>query len=159
MYPLAKHWIEGLGSSPAEQEGGRSEMAGFNKVVLMGNLTRDPELKFTPNGTPVCEFGLAVNRVRSKDDKPDYFQAIAWRELGEIVANYKKKGDGILVEGRMRHDAWETEDGHKHSKVTVVAEQVQFLPGRGGGGSSGPDQPGKHPSAARSEEDWDDLPF
>jgi single-strand DNA-binding protein len=134
-------------------------MAGFNRVVLMGNLTRDPELKVTQNGIPVCEFGVAVNRVRSKDDAPDYFQVVAWRELAEIVANYKKKGDGVLVEGRLRHDAWETEDGHRRSKVSVVADQVQFLPGRKNEGKNISEQPGKHPAAATSEEDWDDLPF
>ncbi len=134
-------------------------MAGFNRVVLMGNLTRDPELRVTQNGIPVCEFGLAVNRVRSKDDAPDYFQVVVWRDLAEIVANYKKKGDGVLVEGRLRHDSWETEDGHKRSKVTIVAEQVQFLSGRKSEENSAPVRPGKHPSAARSEEDWDDLPF
>jgi single-strand DNA-binding protein len=133
--------------------------AAFNKVVLLGNLTRDPDLKVTRNGIPVCEFGLAVNRTRSKDDAPDYFQVVVWRELAEIVANYKKRGDGVLVEGRLRHDAWETEDGHKRSKVTVVAEQVQFLSGRRDQGSTTPPPPGKHPSSERSEEDWDDLPF
>jgi single-strand DNA-binding protein len=145
-------------------------MTGFNRVVLVGNLTRDPELRFTPNGIPVCEFGLAVNRVRSKDDAPDYFQVVAWRELGEIVANYKKKGDGVLVEGRLRYDAWEAEDGSKRSKVTVVAEQVQFLSSPNGkrGGSSGSGATragngsggsGRRGGSETAEEEWDDIPF
>jgi single-strand DNA-binding protein len=145
-------------------------MTGFNRVVLVGNLTRDPELRFTPNGIPVCDFGLAVNRVRSKDDAPDYFQVVAWRELGEIIANYKKKGDGVLVEGRLRYDAWEAEDGSKRSKVTVVAEQVQFLSSPNGkrGGSSGSGATraengsggsGRRGGSETTEEEWDDVPF
>jgi single-strand DNA-binding protein len=73
-------------------------MVSFNRVVLAGNLTRDPELRVTPNGVPVCSFSIAVNRVRSKSEAVDYFNVSCWRELGETVANYKKKGDPILVE-------------------------------------------------------------
>jgi single-strand DNA-binding protein len=71
-------------------------MVSFNRVVLAGNLTRDPELRFTNNGIPVCQFGIAVNRVRSKNEEVDFFDITAWRELGETIANYKKKGDPIL---------------------------------------------------------------
>src|SRR5437660_11105287 len=106
-------------------------MVSFNRVVLAGNLTRDPELRFTRNGIPVCEFGLAVNRVRSKSEEVDFFGITAWRELGETIANYKKKGDPILVEGRLQYRTWEAQDGSKRSKVDVVADNVQFL-GRGG---------------------------
>jgi single-strand DNA-binding protein len=76
-------------------------MVNFNRVVLGGNLTRDPELRFTQAGVPVCSFGIAVNRVRSRNEEVDFFDLRAWRELGETVANYKKKGDPILVEGRL----------------------------------------------------------
>ncbi len=107
-------------------------MANYNRVVLAGNITREPEIRLVGEGVPVCSFGLAVNRVRSKDkDAVDFFDVSAWRELGEVVANHKKKGDPILVEGRLQYRTWEAEDGSKRSKVDVVADAVQFL-GRGG---------------------------
>jgi single-strand DNA-binding protein len=103
-------------------------MVSFNRVVLAGNLVRDPELRFTNNGVPVCSFSIAVNRVRSKQSEAvDFFNVSAWRELGESVANYKKKGDPILVEGRLQYRTWEAQDGAKRSAVDVVADRVQFL--------------------------------
>ena len=102
-------------------------MVSFNKVVVAGNLTRDPELRFTSGGVPVCGFGLAVNRVRSKNEEVDFFDISAWRELGETIANYKKKGDPVLVEGRLQFRTWEAQDGTKRNKVDIVAENVQFL--------------------------------
>jgi single-strand DNA-binding protein len=107
-------------------------MVSFNRVVLAGNLTRDPELRFTNDGVPVCSLGLAVNRVRSKSEEVDFFDISAWRELGQTIANYKKKGDPILVEGRLQYRTWEAQDGSKRSKVDVVADNVQFLGRRGG---------------------------
>ncbi len=145
----------------------------MNKVILAGNLTRDPELRFTNDGIPVCNFGLAVNRRRSKDDEAvDFFDVNVWREQGEAVANYKKKGDGVLIEGRLQYRSWEDkESGQKRSKVDVVAENVQFLGGRGdGNGSSGGSGAGSGTKAGArhgrrgddvdlNEEDFDDIPF
>ena len=111
-------------------------MANYNRVILAGNLTKDPELRFGEvdgDGVPVCSFGLAVNRVRSRSEEVDFFDISAWRELGETVANYKKKGDPILLEGRLQYRTWEAQDGSKRSKVAVVADTVQFL-GRGAAG-------------------------
>jgi single-strand DNA-binding protein len=102
-------------------------MVSFNRVVLAGNLTRDPELRFTQEGVPVANFSIAVNRVRSKSEAVDFFNVSAWRELGERVANYKKKGDPILVEGRLQYRTWQTPDGTKRSTVDMVADNVQFL--------------------------------
>lgn len=102
-------------------------MVNFNRVVLAGNLTRDPELRFTQNGVPVCSFSMAVNRVRSKSEAVDFFNVSAWRELGETVANHKKKGDPILVEGRLQYRTWQAQDGARRSAVDVVADRVQFL--------------------------------
>ncbi len=102
-------------------------MVSFNRVVLAGNLTRDPELRFTQEGVPVCSFSIAVNRIRSKSEVVDFFNVSAWRELGERVANYKKKGDPILVEGRLQYRTWQAPDGTKRSAVEVVAGRVQFL--------------------------------
>jgi single-strand DNA-binding protein len=102
-------------------------MVSFNRVVLAGNLTRDPELRFTQEGIPVSNFTVAVNRVRSKSEAVDFFNVSCWRELGETVANYKKKGDPILVEGHLKYRSWQTPDGMKRSAVDVVADNVQFL--------------------------------
>ncbi len=102
-------------------------MVSFNRVVLVGNLTRDPELRFTQNGVPVANFSIAVNRVHSKSEAVDFFNVSCWQELGERVANYKKKGDPILVEGRLQYRTWQTAAGTKRSVVDVVADRVQFL--------------------------------
>jgi single-strand DNA-binding protein len=102
-------------------------MVSFNRVVLAGNLTRDPELRFTQEGVPLASFSIAVNRVRSKSEAVDFFNVSCWRELGERVANYKKKGDPILVEGRLKYRTWQAPDGTKRSAVEVVADRVQFL--------------------------------
>ena len=146
-------------------------MVSFNRVVLAGNLTRDPELRFTNDGIPVCSFGLAVNRVRSRSEEVDFFDISAWRELGETVANYKKKGDPILLEGRLQYRTWEAQDGSKRSKVDVVADNVQFLGGRGdsddgapsggGGGQArkGGGRGGRREEVDINEEDFEDIPF
>jgi single-strand DNA-binding protein len=102
-------------------------MVSFNRVVLAGNLTRDPELRFTQEGVPVASLTIAVNRVRSKSETVDFFNVSAWRELGERVVNYKKKGDPVLVEGRLQYRTWQAQDGLKRSAVDVVADNVQFL--------------------------------
>ena len=140
-------------------------MVSFNRVVLAGNLTRDPELRFTNDGVPVCSFGLAVNRVRSKSEEVDFFDISAWRELGETIANYKKKGDPILVEGRLQFRSWEAQDGSRRNKVDVVADNVQFLGragdgGDGGGGQGGGQRrQGSRDDVDINEEDFDDIPF
>ena len=148
-------------------------MVTFNKVILAGNLTRDPELRFTNDGIPVCNFGLAVNRRRSKSEEVDFFDVNVWREQGEAVANYKTKGDPVLVEGRLQFRSWEDkESGQKRSKVDVVADNVQFLGGKNGDsdGSNGGGQRSRSAAGARSggggredvdlnEEDFDDIPF
>ncbi|MGF1472954.1 MAG: single-stranded DNA-binding protein [Rubrobacteraceae bacterium] len=142
-------------------------MVSFNKVIVAGNLTRDPELRFTNGGIPVANFGLAVNRVKSKTEEVDFFDVTAWRELGETITNYKKKGDPILVEGRLQFRQWEAQDGSKRSKVDVVADNVQFLgkangngsSGAGGGTTQGGDH-GRQQDVNINEEDFDeDIPF
>ena len=146
-------------------------MVSFNKVVVAGNLTRDPELRFTNGGVPVCGFGLAVNRVRSKNEEVDFFDISAWRELGETIANYKKKGDPVLIEGRLQFRSWEAQDGTKRNKVDIVAENVQFLGGKpegNGGGASGSSAGGGTAQGAGhgrqqeqevNEDGFDDIPF
>lgn len=115
----------------------------FNQVILMGNLTRDPELRQTPNGQSVCSFSLALNRSYKGADGnwqevTDYVDIVAWGPLGERVAQYLTKGRPCLVNGRLQSRSWE-QDGQKRSKVEVNANDVTFLggPGDNSSGSSG----------------------
>lgn len=109
----------------------------FNQVILMGNLTRDPELRSTSGGQNVCNFSLALNRSYKGangewQEAVDYIDVIAWGPLGERVAQYVTKGRPVLVTGRLQNRTWE-QDGQKRSKVEVVAQDVTFLGGRGEG--------------------------
>lgn len=113
----------------------------FNQVILMGNLTRDPELRQTPNGQSVCSFSLALNRsFKGADgnwqDATDYIDVVAWGPLGERVAQYLTKGRPCLVNGRLQSRSWE-QDGQKRSKVEVNAQDVTFLGGGQGEGGNG----------------------
>lgn len=114
-------------------------MANLNKVLLIGNLTRDPELRYTPGGSAVCNFTLAVNRTyndKSGAKKEDtcFLRITVWGKQGETCAQYLSKGRSAFVEGRLQSRSWETEDGQKRSAIDVVADRVQFLNGRGGKG-------------------------
>src|SRR6478609_664363 len=113
----------------------------FNQVTLMGNLTRDPELRTTPNGASVCSFSLALNRSYKNSEgnwveATDFIDIVAWGPLGERVAQYLTKGRPALVSGRLQSRSWE-QDGAKRSKVEVVAQDVTFLGGAPGGGGGG----------------------
>ena len=115
-------------------------MRGFNKVVLMGNLTRDPELRTTPTGQNVASFSLAVNRSwknaqGEQQEAVDYIDCNIWGKPAEIITQYMKKGSGILVSGRLQQRSWEQE-GQKRSKVEVVVEDFNFVGGPGDGGSA-----------------------
>jgi single-strand DNA-binding protein len=122
----------------------------------MGNLTRDPELRTTPNGTSVCSFSLALNRSYKGSDgnwqeATDFIDIVAWGPLGERVAQYLTKGRAALVNGRLQSRSWE-QDGQKRSKVEVVAQDVTFLGGPGSGASAGPsDDIDQTPSAAKTK--------
>jgi single-strand DNA-binding protein len=110
-------------------------MANINRVVLVGNLTRDPELRHTPSGTAVCKLRLAVN-TRQKDasgqwgDKPNYFDVTVWGNQGESCAQYLAKGRPVGVDGRLDWREWEAQDGTKRQAVEIIADTVQFLGGR-----------------------------
>jgi single-strand DNA-binding protein len=111
--------------------------ANINRVVLVGNLTRDPELRHTPSGTAVCSLRLAVN-TRRKDaatgewgEKPNYFDVTVWGNQGENCAQYLSKGRPVGVDGRLEWREWEAQDGSKRQAVEIVADSVQFLGGRG----------------------------
>lgn len=136
-------------------------MPAKNRIQLMGNLTKDPEVRYTQNETPVANFGIAVNRIRSKNEAVDFFDCAAWRELGTNLAHYKGKGDLVLIEGRMEQQTWQAQDGTNRSRHVVVAEDIQYLPSGNGNGSS---QDSGHNGVDNSveydeEEDYSDIPF
>ena len=112
--------------------------ASINRVVLVGNLTRDPELRHTPSGTPVCSLRLAVNTRRKDEsgqwtDKPNYFDITVWGQQGENCAQYLAKGRPVAIDGRLEWREWEAQDGAKREAVEIVADSVQFLGGRADG--------------------------
>src|SRR5689334_11887103 len=122
-------------------------MANFNKVILAGNLTRDPELRYTPKGTAIAKLGLAINRTWKSEtgenkEEVTFVDADAFGRTAEVIAQYLKKGRPILVEGRLKFDQWEDKQtGQKRSRLGVILENFQFLDsgrGDGGGGRSGP---------------------
>ena len=109
-------------------------MASFNKVILMGNLTKDPEVRFTPGGTPVATLALAVNRRYKQGeelkDEVCYVDVVVFGKQAETCGQYLSKGHGVIVDGRLQQRRWETDDGQKRSKHEVVAQTVNFLPKR-----------------------------
>ena len=147
-------------------------MANFNKVMLMGNLTRDPEIRYTPKGTAVAEIGLAINRYFSgesgdKREETTFVDVTLWGRTAEIASEYLKKGRPVFIEGRLQLDTWEDkQSGQKRSKLRVVAEGMQLLGSRGGGGgpeeNSGPGGASSGPprkTAPPPEPDDDEIPF
>lgn len=112
-------------------------MASYNRVVLVGNLTRDVELRFTPQGTAVTDISLAVNeRVKRNDqwvEEVNFFDVTLWARTAEVAGEYLSKGSSILIEGRLKLDRWEQE-GQKRSKIKIIGEKMQMLGSRGGGG-------------------------
>lgn len=132
-----------------------------NQVTLMGNLTRDPEVRSTPSGQSVCSFSLALNRAyRDKNDQwqeaTDYVDVVAWGPLGERVAQYLSKGRRALVQGRLQSRSWE-QDGQKRNKLEVLASDVTFLDARGGEGGEEGGAPQSAPRAASAPAKKDDV--
>src|ERR687896_205219 len=117
-------------------------MASFNRVILVGNLTRDIELKYLQSGTAVTEIGLAVKERRKNQqtgewiEEPVFVDITLWGRTAEIASEYLSKGSSVLIEGRLKYDQWE-KDGQKRSKMRVVGETMQMLGGREGGGGGG----------------------
>jgi single-strand DNA-binding protein len=144
--------------------------ASINRVILVGNLTRDPELRHTPSGMAVCSLRLAVNSRRKDEtgqwvDKPNYFSITVWGNQGENCAQYLAKGRPVAIDGRLEWREWESEGG-KREAVEVVADSVQFLGGRGdgdgnGGGGYLPAQgaPGQTDADLAASPTDDDIPF
>jgi single-strand DNA-binding protein len=151
-------------------------MASFNKVILVGNLTRDPELRYTPKGTAIAKLGLAVNRVWTsesgeKKEEVTFVDVDTFGRTAENVGQYMRKGRPILIEGRLRLEQWDDKQtGQKRSRLSVVAETVQFLGsptggGEGGGGAAKPrpaapaNTPPSEPVEGDTPPESDDVPF
>jgi single-strand DNA-binding protein len=145
--------------------------ANIHRVVLVGNLTKDPELRHTPSGTAVCSLRLAVN-TRRKDsatgewtEKPNYFDITVWGNQGESCAQYLSKGRPVAVDGRLEWREWDAQDGTKRQAVEIIADSVQFLGSRGDGEGGGQPQFVPAGAAAQTENaDFaagadDDIPF
>lgn len=120
-------------------------MASYNRVVLVGNLTRDPELRYIPSGTVVTDIGLAVNDRRKNPngewvEETTFIDVTLWARTAEVASEYLSKGSSVLIEGRLKLDQWEKE-GQKFSKLRVIGEKMQMLGGRGGGGGGGGSAP------------------
>jgi single-strand DNA-binding protein len=155
-------------------------MANVNKVILIGNVTRDPEVKFTPKGTAVTDIGMAINRSYTLDngekrEDVTFVEVAFWGRQAETIGEYVKKGRSIYVEGRLQLDTWDDkQSGQKRSKLRVVGENFQFLGARpGGSGGGGDEEGGGHQESRpqrtsrpaptqqppKSSEPDDDIPF
>jgi len=153
-------------------------MPSFNKVILLGNLTRDPEVRYTPKGSAVCDLGIAVNRQYTLDsgekrEEVTYVDVVLWSRLAEIAGEYLKKGRPVFIEGRLQMDTWDDKQtGQKRSKLRVIGETMQLLgsrpPAGAAGGEGGDDDRqsrGAKPTtpppkpAESAEPDEDEIPF
>ena len=144
-------------------------MASYNRVILMGNLTRDPELRYTPNGTAVVDLRLAVNdRVKNASgewvDQPTFVDVTLWARQAEVASEYLSKGSPMLIEGRLKLDTWETKDGQKQSRLRVVGERMRMLGRRAEQSAPQPPQDEYNQPATTAPEAppppaEDDIPF
>ena len=155
-------------------------MASFNKVLLLGNLTRDPEVRYTPKGSAVADLGLAVNRTYTteggeKREEVTFVDVTFWGRTAEVAGEYLKKGRSVFIEGRLQLDTWDDkQSGQKRSKLKVIGEMMQMLGSRPGGGSGGSaggeaeegERPARSGKAAPppkasppAEPDDDEIPF
>ena len=136
----------------------------LNKVFIMGNLTRDPELKTLPSGSSVANFGIATNRVwrnqqGEKQEEVQFHNVVVFGKQADTVSQYLKKGSSVLVEGRLQTRNWEAQDGTKRTKTEIVAERVQFGPRRSGGGFAGQEKEGAGKGNAKQEEQLETIEY
>src|SRR5213594_3249103 len=147
-------------------------MANLNKVLLLGNVTRDPEVRYTPKGSAVCDLGIAVNRAYTTDsgekrEEVTFVDVTLWGRTAEVASEYLKKGRPVFIEGRLQMDSWDDKQtGQKRSRLRVVGESMQLLGGRPGGAGgagemSGENRPTSAPpkASAPAEPDEDEIPF
>jgi single-strand DNA-binding protein len=151
-------------------------MASFNKVILLGNLTRDPEVRYTPKGSAVCDLGVAVNRVYTTEggerrEEVTFVDVVLWARLAEIAGEYLRKGRPVFIEGRLQMDSWDDKQtGQKRTKLRVVGESMQLLGGRPGGAAgetaeedrvttNAGSKTAAPPKSARPTDPDDEIPF
>ena len=133
-------------------------MANVNKVMLLGNITRDLEVRYTPKGTAVCDLGMAVNRIRTGDngeriEEVTYVDVTLWGRQAELAGQYLSKGRSVFIEGRLQLDQWDDKQtGQKRSRLRVVGENMQFIGGQGGSGSNQSGSGAPRPPAAPSDQ-------
>ena len=137
-------------------------MGSLNKVLLVGRLGQDPEIRYTPSGTAVANFTMATNErwtdnEGAKQERTDWHRVVAWRRIGEIVGEYCHKGSQVLIEGRLQTRSWEDRDGNKRWTTEVVAKNVQLLDAKNGNGSERPPAPESEEGYTGPEDD--DIPF
>lgn len=146
-------------------------MPNLNRVLLMGNLTRDPEMRYTPNNQAVCNIGIASNRQwrnqeGQKQEETTFVDCEAWGRAAEVINQYMRKGRPLFIEGRLKFDQWQDKDGGNRSKLKVVIEQFQFVDSnkdeRGGNNATGFEQSAPAPATSQDRHepvDESDLPF
>ena len=152
-------------------------MGSYNRVILLGNLTRDPELRYIPSGTAVTDIGVAVNeRYKNASgewvDETTFVDVTLWARQAEVASEYLSKGSPVFIEGRLKLDSWETPDGEKRSKLKVVSLRMQMVGPRGGGGGGGgraagsqsseysqPESPPETHDGPTDSPGGDDIPF
>ena len=144
-------------------------MANFNKVILMGNLTRDVELRHTQGGMAIAKFGMAVNRRTTSQsgeqrESTCFVDLTAFGKTAELLNQYVRKGSPLFVEGRLEYSTWESQDGGKRSKLEVIVENFQFMGGRESGGGGGERRGGgrrqeQEGAAGGGDVDYGDIPF
>lgn len=137
---------------------------GIAHVTLVGNLTRDPELRQTPNGTSVCQLGVAVNSSYKDGsgqwvEKPNFFDVVVWGQQGENCARYLTKGRQVAVDGRLDQRTWDAQDGSKRSKVEIIADTVMFIGGQGETREPVNRGGAQVPSGAAAQDDFRDIDF
>jgi len=137
-------------------------MTSFNKVILLGNLTRDPEVRYTPNGIAVASFAIAVNRKYKQGDETkeevSYIDIVVFGKQAESCGQYIGKGDSVLIDGRLQQRRWETEEGQKRNKLEVVAQSVNFMPKRTSASQAAGGQAHPEPNP-ETHVDEGDIPF
>lgn len=139
----------------------------YNKAVIVGNLTRDPELRQIPSGQAVCSFGVATNRIfkdktGQRQQQTEFHNVVAWGRQAEIINQYLKRGSSILIEGRLQTRSWQDNQGTKHWRTEIIAEQIQLGPRPGGGPGGGGNAPmasmAQNKSAPADEEQTPKIP-
>ena len=147
-------------------------MASFNKVILLGNLTRDPEVRYTPKGSAVCDLGVAVNRAYTTDsgerrEEVTFVDVVLWARLAEIAGEYLKKGRQVFIEGRLQMDTWDDKQtGQKRTRLRVVGETMQLLGARPSGAAAAGETAGESRQTSAppkpsppAQPDEDEIPF